>query len=211
MSSVPCLYAAFQIHESYTLDFLVDTGASLSLLPLKLSRHFSVASSVVKLSSVEGKAVPVHGECMLSIGSKELRRSFKWCFVVADIPNAIIGADFLSAHKISVIFSRKTLTDDVTGLTVDCESSSFSSYAPILSVPPIEPVAQLLSEFSSVLQPIQFDDSPSDLNIAHVIDTGNSRPVFSRSRQLRPELLQAAKEEFRKSMELGIIRQSSSP
>ena len=151
VSSVPCLYAAFQINSSHTLDFLVDTGASLSLLPLRFSRHFSVVPSAVKLSSVEGKAVPVHGECLLTIGSKDLRRSYKWCFVIADIANAIIGADFLAAHKLSVSCSRATLTDDVTGLIAACKSCSLSSFAPILAVPASQPVAQLLSEFSSVL------------------------------------------------------------
>ena len=210
MSSVPCLYAAFQINSSHTLDFLVDTGASLSLLPLRFSRHFSVVPSAVKLSSVEGKAVPVHGECLLTIGSKDLRRSYKWCFVIADIANAIIGADFLAAHKLSVSCSRATLTDDVTGFIAACKSCSLSSFAPILAVPASQPVAQLLSEFSSVLQPVQFPLSSHQSGIPHVIDTGNNRPVFSRPRQLRPELLNFAKEEFKKLMEMGIIRESSS-
>ena len=41
--------------------------------------------------------------------------------------------------------------------------------------------------------------------VENFIDTGSSRPVFSRPRQLRPKLLAVAKEEFKKLMQQEII------
>ena len=47
--------------------------------------------------------------------------------------------------------------------------------------------------------------------VEHQIDTCGHRLVFARARRLSPEKLAVAKEEFKKLMEMNIIRQSNSP
>jgi len=210
-NSVPCLYAAFEVSCKVSVDFLVDTGASISLFPLRLSKALSVTPSAVKLSSVEGNSVAVHGECRLSIANKALRRRFQWQFVIADVPNAIRGVDFLTTNRISVSCSQRCLTDEITGLRIKCKTCPFATTAPVLAMPSTNPeVSALLTAHSSLFQPIQFDGE-SKSSVGHVIDTGNAQPVFSRPRQLSPQLLSVAKEEFRKLLDLGIVRPSSSP
>ena len=103
-----------------------------------------------------------------------------------------------------------TIKDDVMELTAQCCPEASKSFALILYIAHAQSdVSQLLNEFSNVLKPIQFHDSFSS-EVEHFIDTGSSRPVFSRPRQLRPELLAVAKEEFKKLMQQGIIRPSNS-
>jgi len=210
-SSVPCLYAAFKVSPNLFIRFLIDTGASLSIFPARHASALNVMPSSVKLSSVDGKSVAVHGEVHLSISSSDLRRAYQWCFIVADVAYPIIGADFLAAHKISVNCSQMSIIDDVTLLRSKCRSGPHGSSAPILALPQSQPdVAHLLKRFSSVFQPIQFS-SDSTSKVQHFIETSSNRPVFARARQLKPDLLASAKEEFRKLMELGIIRPSKSP
>jgi len=117
------------------LHFLVDTGASLSIFPFRLAKSLTINLSSLQLSSVDGSSVTVHGEVQLSMASRQLRRQFDWCFIVADIPHPIIGADFLAAHNISVSCAKMTIKDDVTELTAQCRPGISKSFAPILSIP----------------------------------------------------------------------------
>ena len=47
--------------------------------------------------------------------------------------------------------------------------------------------------------------------VEHHIDTRCRRPVFSRARRLSPDKLAAAKEEFKKLLEMDVIQPSNSP
>jgi len=208
---VSCLHAAFTVDHKY-FYFLIDTGASVSIFPFKFAKSLPISPTFVCLKSVNGRPVTVHGECSLSISSTDLRRSFRWCFVVADVTQPIIGADFLTAHQLSVSCSSRHLTDEVTGFRTVCKSATTSTQSPILSVPSTnQPVAKLLFEYSNLMQPMQVGEGQPSSDVAHVIDTGNSRPVFAKPRPLRPDLYQAAKKEFEKLLACGIIRPSKSP
>ena len=94
-------YAAFRVFDKL-FYFLVDTGASVSIFPSKLSHHLHISQTFVRLTFVNDKAIDVRGECSLVVSNEKLRRSYRWCFVIADIQQPTLGANFLRAYKISV-------------------------------------------------------------------------------------------------------------
>ena len=56
-----------------------------------------------------------------------LRRTFRWVFMVANIRNQIIGADFLKYYGLIVDVRRKQLSDIRTQLSIQGVISSSSS------------------------------------------------------------------------------------
>jgi len=139
-----------------------------------------------------------------------LRRTFRWVFVVADIPQAIIGADFLYHFGLLVDLRNDTLIDSTTQLCVQgvfCTSTPSSGLARF-QLNPSDPYSQLLSKFPSVTQ-ASFTDCPVKHSVTHHIQT-TGPAVFGRTRRLAPERLHIAKHEFDHMLQLGIIRPSSS-
>ena len=100
--------------KSSGLNFLVDTGADVSLIPKRLVSKTQVSS--FKLYAANGTKINTYGSksLILNLG---LRRVFKWKFCVADIQKPILGADFLSHYGILVDIKNKRLLDSVTGLS----------------------------------------------------------------------------------------------
>jgi len=100
--------------RSSALNFLVDTGADISLIPRRLVR--CVKSASLKLYAANGTTINTYGSktYILNFG---LRREFKWKFCIADIQRPIIDADFLSHYGLLVDIKNKRILDSVTGLT----------------------------------------------------------------------------------------------
>ena len=48
----------------------------------------------MSLVAANGCPLTVYGESVVKLESKELRKTFQWTFVVADVSQPIIGADF---------------------------------------------------------------------------------------------------------------------
>src|SRR5678816_3429916 len=69
---------------STNLFYLVNTGASYSLLPRDATQKSSVPLPDRALYAANGSTIPVYGErlCTLDLS---LRRQFPWVFVVADV------------------------------------------------------------------------------------------------------------------------------
>jgi len=208
--------ADFKIN-SFTIPFLVDTGASVSLVPPDLVSKLKppTSTSSVKLRSAAGHAVPVYGECFLNLASPSLRRVFHWNFVIAGVSRPILGADFLASHGILVDCKNKKLIDSLTNFTANCVSfDSPDVTIAKLDIPDDIPreVAIHLETFPDVLKAPQFSQATSiNTAIKHVIDTEKHQPVFAKPRQLGPQKLSVAKQEFDVMLQAGIIRPSNSP
>ena len=71
--------------------------------------------SSVHLQAVNNSAIATFGEksCTLNIG---LRRVFQWVFLIADVPMAIIGADFLQHYALLVDVTNHKLINTTTHL-----------------------------------------------------------------------------------------------
>jgi hypothetical protein len=90
--------------------YLVDTGATFSLIPHKSSepqaRH-------PRLIGPGGQPIRCWGEERLQLQFSG--RLFMWTFIKAEVTFPILGVDFLRANCLSVSVATNQLTDDSTG------------------------------------------------------------------------------------------------
>nr|VZI10058.1 unnamed protein product [Spirometra erinaceieuropaei] len=187
---------------------LVDTGAQLSVIPPTPADR-RCPNPGLFLQAVNTSPITTFGTCSLSLDIG-LRRLFPWVFVVADIPCAIHGADFLAAFDLLVDCRQSRLHDKTTNLTVrGISSSDASRHLAVLDPEPENPFRQLLAKYPGLTRPNFNVSIPSHDVVHHIRTTGP--PVFSRPRRLAPTRLAAAKAEFEHMLQMGIIRQSESP
>nr|VZI44158.1 unnamed protein product [Spirometra erinaceieuropaei] len=96
--------------------FLVDTGAQISVVSLTAAdRRFP--SPGLHLQATNCSPIPTFSSLSLILNI-DLRRSFTWIFVIADVPHAILGPDFLAEFDLLVDCRRARLLDRTTGLFV---------------------------------------------------------------------------------------------
>lgn len=213
---MPTLTAAFVIHnKSYT--FLIDTGASVSLISRSAATVFNVPihPTPVALSTADGNKLDVFGECNISLTCKSLRRKFNWKFVVGNVKHLIIGVDFLSHFNLLVDCANHSIIDSTTSLRFQCNTilpTSFSSPVLSASLSTDATIKHLLEKYSNLVTPLQttYTDSQEHIGTTHHIETTCKNPIFARSRQLPPEKFEAAQHEFEQLLAAGIIRPSNS-
>nr|VZI06757.1 unnamed protein product [Spirometra erinaceieuropaei] len=201
-------------HTFYVRDtrssrrFLVDTGAQLSVIPPTPADR-RCPNPGLFLQAVNTSPITTFGTCSLSLDIG-LRRLFPWVFVVADIPCAILGADFLAAFDLLIDCRQSRLHDKTTNLTVrGISSSDASRHLTVLDPEPENTFRQLLAKCPGLIR-LNFNVSIPPHDVFHHIRT-TGPPVFSRPRRLAPTRLAAAKAEFEHMLQMGIIRQSESP
>lgn len=186
--------------------FLVDTGAMVSVIPA--SDQDRRNKSDLTLTAINGTEVNTYGSRSLSL-DLGLRRLHRWIFIIADVNQAILGADFLRHFQILVDLRNRRLVDDITSLKINAIVSHSQPLALSIMQPTLnDPYTNLLSTFPELLQPNFY---PSDIKhtVTHHIQT-TRRPVFTKARRLAPERLKVAQAEFEHMLQLGIIRPSSS-
>src|SRR6201990_3294413 len=198
-----------------SLNYLIDTGAQISLLPKACVSSASVSPPCLgpSLYAANGSTIATYGEksYTLDLG---LKRAFRWLFTIADVSQPIIGADFLSHFGLIVDLRHKRLLDNCTSLSTQgglfsTQHFNISSVAPSSSpLTSSEFASILLQDFPSLLTPCSADN-PIKHNVQHHSETSRS-PVFARPRRLAPERLKVARAEFDHMLELGIIRPSKS-
>ncbi|ROT83192.1 transposon Ty3-G gap-Pol polyprotein [Penaeus vannamei] len=157
-------------------------------------------------SSTRGQSVYGERSETLALTGAPSQR-FQWIFLVADVPQPIIGADFLEHYGLSV---------DLQGKALIHQSGARTLTAPTLvSAPLIYTVfprsctyKNILREFPALSKPINWANQPRD-EVRHHIVT-HSPPAHSRCRPLAPDRCRSAKAEFDHLMQLGIICPSSS-
>jgi cleavage and polyadenylation specificity factor subunit 1 len=194
--------------KKHDLRFLIDTGASVSAIPVSPSLKSSVPIS--QLYAANNTTIPVHGRKILELNIG-LRRPLIWDFFIADIDRPILGIDFLSSHQLVVDPANQQLIDDETKLKIKClaENSDSSSLS---AIPPLN------DDYSSLLQKYPRLTSASEIlflppvisEVRHHLIT-DCPPIACHPRRLSPTWLQIAKKEFQLLLQLGIARPSSSP
>jgi hypothetical protein len=161
--------------------FLIDTGSDLCVFPRKLlpQRRSRVDYD---LCAANGTTNSTYG-CLKLRLNFGLRRDITWRFVVADVSQPLIGADFLS-HFGPRTTSIKLIS---TGTAVD----------------------SILSEFSDLTRPtgVQLEVRH---NTVHQIRTAPGPPVTCRPPRLAPDRLAVAKAEFEAMVRDGTARRSES-
>nr|VZH92197.1 unnamed protein product [Spirometra erinaceieuropaei] len=188
--------------------FLVDTGAQISVVPpTAADRRFP--SPGLHLQAANCSPIPTFGSLSLTLNIG-LRRSFTWIFVIADVPHAILGSDFLAEFDLLVDCRRARLLDRKTGLFVrGLTPFAAPTNLSVLDTDIASPFRQLLLSHPNIIN-AQFRSGEVQHDVVHHIRTSGP-PVFARPRRLAPERFQAAKAEFEHMLQLGIIRPSESP
>nr|VZI36286.1 unnamed protein product [Spirometra erinaceieuropaei] len=188
--------------------FLVDTGAQISVVPPTAADH-CFPSPDLHLQAANCSQIPTFGSLSLTLNIG-LRRSLTWIFVIADVPHAILGSDFLAEFDLLVDCRRACLLDRTTGLFVrglTPFTSPTNLY--VLDTDIASPFLQLLLSQPNIINP-QFRSGEVQHDVVHHIRTSGP-PVFARPRQIAPGCFQAAKAEFERMLQVGIIRPSESP
>lgn len=188
------------------VDFLVDTGADLCVFPRKMVRGRRQRSTY-ELSAANGTVIHTYGTETLSL-DLGLRRTFTWRFVLADVARPIIGADFLSHYGLLVDLRNRRLVDQATSLVTEGRSAQ-CGVPSIRTVTGATPYHVLLARYPDISRP---DGRPKEVRhkTKHFIETTPGPPVVCRPRRLAPDKLAAARKEFEKMMELGVVRPSKS-
>ena len=143
--------------------FLVDTGADVSVLPPSTSDKRNPAP--LTLQAVNRSAISTFGEksMTLDIG---LRRSYRWIFIIADIPTPILCADFLAHFSLKVDIRNRQLLDSITGLSLCGIQSTTPSLRPALQFPAATPYTGLLRTFPAISRP-SYKDSEVKHSVTH--------------------------------------------
>ncbi|BHF85886.1 hypothetical protein SprV_1002906000 [Sparganum proliferum] len=188
--------------------FLVDTGAQISVVPpTAADRRFP--SPGLHLQAANCSPIPTFGSLSLTLNIG-LRRSFTWIFVIADVPHAILGSDFLAEFGLLVDCRRARLLDRTTGLFVrGLTPFTAPTNLSVLDTDIASPFRQLLLSHPNIINP-KFRSGEVQHDVVHHIHTSGP-PVFARPRRLATDRFQAAKAEFEHMLQLGIIRPSESP
>lgn len=125
----PTISRLFYVADKVTgIRFLVDTGSEVSVIPPSLSdrRH---PPDKLTLTAVNNTSISTYGKRSLTL-NLGLRRSFPWIFIVADVHQPIIGADFLRNFGLLVNMKQHQLSDATTHLYVQGIISPDSSPSP---------------------------------------------------------------------------------
>ena len=94
---------------------MVDTGANVSVPPPTASCHKHVCPPT--LQAVNHSPIQTYGKQSLSIDSG-IRHVFHWIFLLAGVPTAILGANFLSHFNLTVDISEHKPIDSTTTLSI---------------------------------------------------------------------------------------------
>ena len=159
------------------------------------------------LQAVNKSVISTFGEksMTLDIG---LRRSFRWIFIIADLPFPILGADFLAHFGLGVDVQLRKFIDTTTSLSLNGIQSTTVSPRSVFHFPASTPYTDLLRKFPNISCPCYNNFSVKRSVTHHIRTTGPS--VFCRPRCLAPERLKIAKSEFDHMLQLGIIHASDS-
>ena len=185
---------------------MIDTGADVSVYPASSQDRKNNPPSI-PLSAANGTSIKTWGKRKITLKIKPVQ-VYTHEFYLADVTRPILGADFFIAHELVIDLKGKRL------LTLDNASVALkSTVSPMtlagLSLHPHNEYSDLLHQFPELLTP-RFDSTINKQGVEHHIIT-HRPPVHARARHLNPEKLAAAKAEFLKMEQMGIVSRSISP
>lgn len=188
------------------LRFLVDTGAAISVLPVRdkaCQQPFQL-----RLQAANGSSINTYGTKSLTLNIG-MRQDFTWNFTVADVQMPILSADFLAHYDLAIRMNNHSLTDNLTRLCVLGTYSKLTTTGITVATCHNKEYLDLLNQYQDLLRPAGSIDSTKHKTQHFIKTTG--QPVFSRPRRLAPNKLKFAKKAFDDMLREGVIRPSDSP
>ena len=110
LASVTSASSLLYLHDNISNErFLVDTGASHSVLP----HSSSSAPTGPRLAAASGLVIPCWGtrRVPLKFGDSD----FSWEFLLAGVDRPILGLDFLSAHSLVINAAERCVSRASSG------------------------------------------------------------------------------------------------
>ncbi|KAF2350423.1 Reverse transcriptase domain, partial [Trinorchestia longiramus] len=187
------------------LSFLIDTGAEVRIIPATTTDRRRQIQRY--LQAANGTNIPVYGEKSIT-NDFNLRRNFRWVFLVARVQQPIIGADFLSHFNLLVDLDKRRLIDKVTNLTTSGSFTATNVNTSVSLVDSNTKYDKLFQQYPFLLKPLN-TTLPLKHSVTHHIET-TGPPIFTKPRRLAPQRLKSAKQEFEHMCEMGIVRRSLS-
>ncbi|GFR04909.1 transposon Tf2-9 polyprotein [Trichonephila clavata] len=139
--------------NSSNIAFVIDTGSDVSVLPASISEKRK-GNCIQQLSAANTSPIHVYGKRLLTL-DLNLRRVFRWTFLIASISVSIIGADFLYHFNISPDLRNRKLIDNATKLSAICKPVSPEVHS--IEVVSGESIFHdVLREFPEIVQPPSF-------------------------------------------------------
>jgi len=135
------------------IRYLIDTGSDISVLSKTATRD-KYNISKYRLYAANNTPITTYGTKLVQVDLR-LRRKLDWTFIVPDIKQTIIGADFLAHYGLIVDLRRRSLRDGTTSLKTNGILSQ-SGIGGITTFDYSNSFADLLHEFSSITKPINF-------------------------------------------------------
>lgn len=188
------------------VNYLVDTGAGVSVVPPQKDdlKHRSPSATLL---AANGLGIVTYGERVVKLDFG-MGRTHLWTFTVAKVTRPILGIDFLIDNKFVVDPADGTVTDRVTGNTIDLPTTPATDVTHMSVNLLIGDVyGELLGQFSAITA--ECSTSKPKHNIVHHIPTQGG-PVYCKPRRLSPEAFTAVKAAFEKLLEEGVISRSTS-
>ena len=188
-------------------QFLVDSGADVCVFPASATLRRTKNPSGF-LTAANGSKIDTWGQRLLTLNFGK-NRPYQQNFYLADVTRPILGANFFSANNIAIDLRGRRLIDlnnfSTLPAALDTQSITLSG----LALNTATPFDKLLLEFPDILVP-RFQSTINKHGVEHHIVT-RGHPTFSRPRRLSADKFTAAKAEFSKMEEAGIVRRSKSP
>lgn len=151
--------------------------------------------------------IPTYGEKTLEL-NLNLRRPYRWKFVIASVSKPIIGADFLNHHNLIIDMKNRRLIDGTTKLAVNLPLSK-SDEPTVRSIDLQQSFHDILAEFPGTTRLTSMKINPKH-TVEHVIET-TGPPIHCRARPLPPHRYELVKKEFESMISQGLCRPSKSP
>lgn len=199
-------YRLFIKDKATGANFLVDTGADISVLPKSFGKNNTINIDF-PLHAANGSIIETFGYKILTLNFG-LRRPITWKFIIANVPRPIIGADLLAYFGLVVDLKNRKISDSITNLHVPGRFLPCSEPA-VTIVSKTSKFHLLLQKFPEITNPSIVSTAKSGSVFHHIVTNGP--PVADRPRRLPPEKFKIAKAEFAYMMSQGICRPSDSP
>ncbi|KAF7288064.1 hypothetical protein GWI33_000118 [Rhynchophorus ferrugineus] len=173
------------IDRKQNITFLVNTEAELTIVPR--NKYIGAYNSNFNLFSAKGSKIATYGTIKLSL-KFGLERTFDWVFVIADVMDPILGADFLSHFEIQVDIRYQNLIDPSNQTFTRCNRTA----------------TKIIVKFPNVIRPLK---DCINTDIMHRIKT-RAPTTHARTRRLAPYKLNYLRQE-KKNLRDEILRQLS--
>ena len=186
--------------------YLIDTGAAVSVLPRSCANG-TVDADSLPLVAANNYTITTYGSSKRIVDAG-LKREYSWTFIVADVKQPILGADFLIHYNLLVDLSGRCLRDMRTRLARPATLSSIEPLSLNRTDSTRNEYTELLNQFPELTRPTMKGETLKH-EITHKIVT-KGHPVFAQLRRLAPDNLVTAKREFDEMIKLGVIEPSDS-